>query len=233
MPRWISQIIIFLFSCMFILSASAIAVSPMIVHLQSGGRAYADITVSNPSSKKAYVSIEAKRIENPGEKNEKAIFIKNPKKFGLITSPTKMVIPPNKTRRVRLLLTAPRKNREIIFELMVSPHAGQLKKQEYAGGVRATLKVLVSYGVRVVVLPSKPMASLDIQRKGNQLVVTNNGNINVLLFNGKQCLKETCKKLTMKRLYAGNIWTLPLPYHTPASFSVQDHAGKIKVISSS
>jgi P pilus assembly chaperone PapD len=77
------------------------------------------------------------------------------------------------------------------------------------------VRVLVGYQLLVFVAPAQTGVSLEGQRDGKSLTLTNKGNVNVLLHEGEQCppspSTQPCEPVQGRRLYPGNRFSSPLP----------------------
>lgn len=181
-----------------------------------------DILLTNPSKEKVYLEINVLNVLAPGTPEEKWERAADPETIGLVAAPRRVAIPPGGQRMIRLVNVGGITDQERIYRLHVNPVAG--------GGTELTgkgiaLKVLVGYQLLVVVPPAAPNWSYNGQRAGNQLFLTNTGNSNVFLYDGKQCdLNGDCATLDVLRLYPGNSRTVELPRDAPATYSIT--AGK-------
>ena len=207
--------------------AANISVSPLIVNFTKADQHIQNIRVFNIGDDKAYVRIATSLVKAPGAKNSTNVDIKNPRELGILVSPKKMVIPVGQSRLVRILLTKPVDNDERIYQIKIFPTVGDIHAN--SNGV----KVLIGYGVRVVVRPNDPQPNILITRNGKQITAINKGNTNAILYDGKQCnaAGNACKDLPSHRLFAGNIWEFTAPYSSPVKFS-QNFLGKKSEIAS-
>ncbi len=200
--------------------AASIRLDNVIVHFENGTKSKKDIEVSNTSQETAYVEVTVYEVVNPGEDNEETRVVTDPKNISLLVSPNKTIIPPNGRSFLRLVNLSTPKDKERIFRLKVAPVEGE--GQAHDTGVR----LLIAYGVLVIVEPENPMTDLVYSREGKVITFSNNGNSNILLSNGMLCKektqedeKENCEKLQSKRLYAGNKWSLTLPFEGKVTFN--------------
>lgn len=180
-----------------------------------------DVEVSNPDNEVLYVKVEVLEVINPGTDKEQRILVKNPKKSQFIVTPNKLVVKPGKKKTVRLLNLnkAPQKDR--IFRINLKPVTPPLAATETG------VKVVVGYQLLAIVQPKQAKPELSTNRVGQTITFTNSGRTNILLRSGRQCppgvdiataSESQCKTLPTKRMYAGNTWSLNLPYNTPVEY---------------
>lgn len=177
-----------------------------------------DVIISNPTNEKAYLEIEVLEVTAPGTPDEKWERATDPEKIGLIAAPRRIAIPAGGQRMVRLVNINGYDDQEHVYRLHVKPVSGGAQEVQGKG---FALKVLVGYQLLLVVPPRAPVYALEAQRGGNQLVLKNNGNTNILLYDGKQCdAAGDCATVSNVRLYPGNSRSLELPRDAPVTFSV-------------
>jgi len=191
-----------------------------------------DVWVINDGRERAYVAIDPAEIVHPGLPNEQRVEEPDPEKRGLLVSPTRIVLEPRQRRMVRLVVLGNRET-ERIYRVKVHPveaPAETSKKQTAPKRSGIGIRLLTGYDMLVIVRPANPLAKVSAQRQGQDLVFSNTGNTNALLFNGTQCNAsgKDCKNLPAMRLYAGASHTVRTPYLTPVSYEVQSGATRDK-----
>ncbi len=197
-------------------------VDKSIVVFESGQAPRQDVRVSNSSEDVMYVQVDAYVVENPGTDEEERIKITNPQVQKLVASPNKLVIPPGGQKLVRILNLEPDGDQERVYRINVTPIVPPLEEEV------SQLRIVVAYQILTIVQPSEPRSRLAVERDGQQLIFTNEGNTNVLLSDGRQCspvAPAECEELMSYRVYAGNSWRLDLPYDAPVSYSVRSFDG--------
>lgn len=193
-----------------------------IVVFEPGAAPRQDLKVSNTDPEDVYVQIEVLKVENPGSDNETRTVIKDPKALKLLATPNKLVIPPNGQKLVRIVNLEQNNQEERIYRINVTPIVAPLEEEE------SQLRIVVAYQVLAIIQPDNPKSDLTINREGSKLTLSNTGNTNILLSDGKQCNpleKNICEDLTSHRLYAGNMWELELPFDGPLSYSLRSFDG--------
>lgn len=217
----IRYIVLVLLLLKFSVSTAMISVSPVIIDLQSGKSSVNSqlLKIKNVAMHKIYVQLTPRVIENPGKKNERRKLIADPRKAGLFVTPSKLIIPPKSERTVKVAVIGAPKQTDKIYRIDVAPKVANeyFSKEKLSAG----LQLLISYDVLVIRRPLKPQAIISIQRSDRTVTVTNTGNSNALLFNGKQCVKGRCQSLPVHRMYAGNKWVFKVPAATPVTFEQQ------------
>lgn len=180
-----------------------------------------DILVTNPDKETLFLETEVLQVINPGTHKEERVKITDPDQVKLLVTPDKSIIPSGGRKNVRLLHLGKPPIIEEVYRVNFKPVVGKLHAKE------SGVKILVAYQVLVFIQPERPFIDLSGKREGNKMTFTNNGNINVLLRNGRHCpaglspkASETqkvkqCKNLKESyRIYAGEKWTMTLPENT-------------------
>lgn len=203
------------------LASSALAgvqLDRMIVYFDADKLPRQDILVTNPDKENLYLETEIFKVENPGAENEQRIRITDPDKMQLLATPGKAIVAPGGHRTVRLVSLNPAPKVEEVYRITFRPVVGDLEATQTA------VKVLVAYQVLAFIRPDKPFFDVTAQTKGSDITFSNNGNVNVVLRNGRYCPKgisqnasfatkqEKCFQLDDgSRIYAGQSWKLALP----------------------
>lgn len=182
------------------------------------GKPREDVIISNPTKEKAYLEIDVLEVVSPGSADEKWERAIDPEKIGMIAAPRRIAIPPGGQRMVRLVNLSGYGEQERVYRLHVKPVSGG---SDDVKGKGFALKVLVGYQLLLIVPPRKPVYVLEGQRSGKQLILNNNGNANILLYDGKQCDDAgDCTSVGSIRVYPGNSRAVELPREAPVTFSV-------------
>lgn len=221
-------VVLFLAGMLVTLSASAdMYVDRSIVIFEPDSEPRQDVKVSNTGEEVMYVEVEVFKVENPGDENEERVKVDNPQDLKLIATPNKLIVPAGGQKLIRIVNLASQNDRERIYRINVTPIVPPLEEDTNQ------LRVVVAYQILTIVQPDNPRAELEAVRDGRQITFQNNGNSNILLSEGRQCQPQsddTCQELTSRRLYAGNSWTLDLPYDAPVTYSVRSYDGIKKQI---
>jgi P pilus assembly chaperone PapD len=197
---------------------AGISVSDAIVDFAPGSRPVRDILVRNHDKHPAYIEITARKILNPGLQPEQAEPL-DKKSTDMIISPQKAVIPPGGRKTIRVVSRHGTVDRDVIYRATITPVNVPDKPNAKIG-----VKIVVAYGLLIIVRPAKPTPKLDARRTGKTLAFTNAGNTNIELLTGKQCPpgvtdESKCQKLSGERLYAGLSTTVSLPFDAPVEFT--------------
>lgn len=205
-------------------AVAGIGLSEAIVDFSDPRKQRHDLWVINDGKERAYVAIEPAEIVNPGLPGEKRVTEPDPEKRGLLVSPTRMILEPEQRRMIRLVVIGDRQ-KERIYRVKihpVTPPPGTGAEPAPATRSGIAIKVITGYDALVIVRPLEARANIVTRREGDELVFSNTGNTNALLFNGKQCDSKgkNCKDLPAMRLYAGASETITTPYHTTVSYEV-------------
>jgi P pilus assembly chaperone PapD len=198
-------------------AAADMVISQVIVDFVSPAKRRADIEILNRGRERMYIVVQPSQIVNPGQGSQSRVRIVDPGKHGLLVSPLRMILEPGQRRIVRFAaLTAP-KGKDRIYRVTIKPVVGKLKSK------RTAVKIVVGYDLLVIQRPAKAKAKLSGSRSGKYLVVTNNGNTNALLLEGKQCPRgsKRCAQLPARRVYPGATVRIKLRGRGPVQYLMQ------------
>lgn len=178
-----------------------------------------DVLVANPDEQPLFVDIQVLDVRNPGTEEEARVPVRDPEAIGLIATPRRLMVPAGGQRLVRLVNLNGHGDSERVYRVNLKPVSGPVESEQM--GVR----VMVGYQLLVFVAPEQARVSLDAERRGKRLHLRNDGNVNVRLFQGRQCpggmsREADCVELKGRRLYPGNDHVIKLPYDAPVEFSV-------------
>jgi P pilus assembly chaperone PapD len=216
MPGWVSL-------CLLVLLLGALppssvqaqmVLSTIIIDFEPGKPPRKDVEIRNPGNDPLYIDVTPFRVIDPGGPDERREEMENPRAFGLLVTPKKLIVAPGTRKLVRFVITQPPGETDRIYRVRIAPVSGPIIAEETA------IKVLVGYETLVIVRPLVLNPKIVAQRKGNILTVSNEGNTNVLLGEGKNCdaAGETCETIPGKRLYPGQSWSTRLPYPTSVDY---------------
>lgn len=186
-----------------------------------------DIILTNAGDAALFIDVETARIVGPGTNQEQRLSFTDPRKLGLLTSPSRLKLGPKETRRLRLTLLKRAEEKDEIFRVKITPQPEAFNEEKKG------IRVMIAYDALVIARPPNAAAELEADRQGTQLYITNKGNSNVLYYNGEQCdaNNENCKAIAGKRLYAGTNNLIELPYQdTPVKFLTSSHATETRVV---
>lgn len=198
-------------------SAAAISLNNAVVDFRPGDRPVKDVVVRNHGDKTAYIEVTLTRILKPGEQPEEAVDVDR-KDTQLIIAPRKLVIPAGGRKTLRIISRHQALEKDAIYRAVVKPvgnDAGQTGK--------LGVKVVVAYGLLIMVRPQSLVRRLRAERAGKVITFFNDGNTNLELREGQQCVvnakgEETCQSVSGSRLYAGGSQRVELPLDVPVQF---------------
>lgn len=207
--RYISGVILFVLLSVSLITYGRIAVSPSIVKFVSSESRVNNLQVSNVDDNyPAFVEVIVYKVGTNADASQYLSKLARPGAAGLLVAPTKFILKskgaeqkarPGSYRMIRLSSTQAAGQIEKRYRVVVSPREAPVKIADNIGkqpGIRAGVRVLLSYGIVVSVLPKNPKSNLSIQRSGKMLTVKNTGNLFVRLLNGKQCnSKKVCRSI--------------------------------------
>ena len=181
-----------------------------------------DIEVVSRSEETSYVVSEVYAIENPGDANESRRRVEDPAAEGILVTPDKTILAKGSRKVLRFILLHDLPDKERIYRVDVKPVIKGIKTNDTIG-----IKLLVGYGVLVIVRPHESKPDFQVERQGNVLTVHNTGNTNLLMQGDLQCPSEDanhtlCKVPASLRIYAGRTARLELPFNTKVTYRVWD-----------
>ncbi len=190
-----------------------------------------DIEVSNSDEEqKLYVSVETYEVSSPGTDEEELLSLVGKAVPSFVSTPSKLIINPQASSRVRLLNIDRSGDRERVYRINFLPISRPLELAEEASedNIRTAIEVLIAYQVLAIVLPENPVSKPVIIREGRKARFANEGNTNYILAKGSQCNPAeptVCEELPTRRVYAGNDWQIELPFDGPFTYTVRSHGG--------
>ena len=211
-------------------SSHAMYIDKAVVNFLPEKPARQDIKVINNENENLYVKIDVLEVINPGQPNEQRNLVRNPDKVDLLVTPSRMVIPPNGTKLLRLINLATDIQEEKVYRINITPIAAP--NAEKAEGTK--VNIIIAYQALVLISPLNPTYEVDAKREGKMLSVTNTGNSYVVVKGGEQCPaiknEEECFAIPPKRVYSGVTYRVELPFGEPVTLNVQGVDGLEKTL---
>lgn len=191
----------------------------VIIHFEKDSPNRRDVSVSNGGSEPLYIEVIPYEVTSPGTSNEAKVKIVNPKQAGLLVSPNKLVVQPGSKKVVRFVNLNNKRDAESVYRVLFKPVTGPIQAEETG------VKLMIGYEVLVLAHPQNATANLTEKKRGNQLDLTNSGNVDIYLRQGAQCpaldsVEADCFALPDKRLYPGNTISLKLTNNGPVKYQV-------------
>lgn len=201
-------------------SQARLGVSPVIVDFQPQEPQNSDIELFNDGTERVYVVVEPSEIKNAGTPAEQRIQVPDPQALGLLAAPNRLVLEPGQRKFLRIVMLNEPADSDRIYRVTVKPVVGEIEAP--VTGV----KILVGYDLLVIQRPKLPKTVIRGTRSATVLTMTNEGNTNAELFNGRACdaARLHCKDLPGQRLYAGASWALPIAANDMVEYSVKTGA---------
>ena len=204
---------------------AALGIDRSILVFESGKAPRQDVIAGNSGETNLFLEVEVLEVTSPGTEHEQRTVVRDPESIGFVAAPRRLMVPPGGRRPVRLMNLNGHGEVERVYRVNIKP---VLPPAESSGmGVR----LVVAYQVLVFVAPKKSVVSLESHRDGNRLTLSNNGNVNVLLSNGSQCLMvnaQDCDPVQGRRLYPGNQVVIELPSAAPVEFDVEADGKRLR-----
>lgn len=202
--------------------SAGIYLDKIVVEFNPDGLPREDIVVFNDDTRdNAYVDITIHEVINPGLENEERILVENPQDANLLVTPAKMVVAPGSEAQVRLVSLNQNSANDQIFRVTFTPVLAPFADEGSA------VRIVVAYQALVIVPPNNPNADLSYEANDGVLTFTNNGNSYIKLENGELCgqLLASCVDLMATRLYAGNTWSVELPFDGQVTYRATNNDG--------
>ncbi|GMG87308.1 fimbrial biogenesis chaperone [Biformimicrobium ophioploci] len=189
------------------LASASMQLDKMIIYLDALPNQREDIVVRNPDAETLYLQTEVFRVDNPGQEDEKLVPIVDPRDFMLLVNPRKAVIPSGAQKRFRLMSLESGLEQEKVYRVTFKPVVGEITSD--VTGV----KILVAYQALIFVQPPSGAYELKLEKRGEQWVLRNNGNINVEVSKARWCVSEdSCEDVEFAgRIYGGAEKAIKLP----------------------
>ncbi|MDO6414996.1 hypothetical protein Q4F19_11445 [Sphingomonas sp. BIUV-7] len=196
---------------------AGLTLSQAVIDIQPTHQMAQDIEVWNDSKEVSYVVAQPAEIVAPGQPDEKRVAVEDPAVGGLLVTPQRLILQPQERKLIRIAAVGAREAKDRIWRVIVKPVAGPVSAPVTA------IKVLIGYDVLVILRPETLQSGLKGQRQGNALTLTNGGNTNVEVYEGKVCSPAAptdCQPLPSRRLYAGEQWQQALPREGDVQYRV-------------
>lgn len=195
-------------------SFAGIFLNKVIVEFNPDGLPREDVTVFNDDpNENAFVEITVHEVVNPGTDAEDRVLLDDPQAASLLVTPTRMVIAPGASTQVRLVNLNENNSEDKVYRVTFTPVLPPLTDE------RSAVRIVVAYQALVFVPPARPESNLSWDRTGDSITFANSGNSYVRLESGQICdASGECIELEGRRLYAGNSWTLQLPFSGRATY---------------
>lgn len=188
---------------------AGITLSQAVIDIRPGAPLAHDIEVWNDSTEIAYVVAQPAEIVAPGQPDEQRRAVEDPAAGGLLVTPQRLILQPQERKLIRIAAIGARQATDRVWRVVVKPVAGPVTAPVTA------IKVLVGYDVLVMLRPDAIHSDVRGTRQGDMLTLTNSGNTNVELYEGKLCgaaAPGDCQDLPSRRIYAGSQWQQTLPH---------------------
>lgn len=195
------------------------AISNAILYFESGKADRQDIEVENTGAETLYLSVTPYAVRHPGTPQEQREKIEDPAASGLLVTPNKLALPPNTRKLLRFTNLLADRAEEGVYRVEIAPVSGKLIAEQTG------VKLQVGYEVLVLMQPAQVNADLTSKRQGDRLELTNTGNTNVYLRDGRNCPAQDfsdsrCVALEDKRIYPGGTHAVTLRHGGGAQYQV-------------
>lgn len=194
-----------------------------ILNFYAGGSIREDIEITNAGEEILYLSATVFEINASETGSPMRVELKDPRTAGMLASPNRMIIAPNKKKILRVIARKSPSEKDKVYRIKIMPQLPPVSAKSDNTKKQTGVKVLLGYELLAFIRPIDHQATLNVKKENQTLQLINEGNTNVIIRSIKQCQDENvCKELKGKRLYAGQNWSIKLPYPN----------GKIKIYKS-
>jgi P pilus assembly chaperone PapD len=184
--------------------------------------------ITNDGDGIGYVNIDTYRIKYDGSTMQ-SIEKKNPKEFGLLVSPSKLILQPGQSKKVRVKRFKFGNKTEYMYEVIAKPvprprEIGEETKKSMQTKTTITMAALT----RVFLPPAKLDPQLTAKQSKKVVTFTNTGNTTMQVGRIQICLADNCRKAYAFELYPGMQKTLKLiNTQEKLTYQYRDLKGKI------
>ncbi len=240
--------ILLLFNSLFNLCfAASIAVSPLYYnfktiplldsYIYNGDKSYVDITVTNNLDHTVYVKDNLVRRMKVGTAQAYEVpFDHNPMTFGLIATPTKLVIPAHGESNIRVLNVTKNLMNQRQYYLYVEPVRGEFiaTTNKAVHSIDGGMVIKVRYAVALNTFPKHLTEHLSLRRNKNKLFIDNKGNtfVSYDIYDIK-CPNQSqqCMDNKSNFLSPGSTAVSVLPFDHPAHVTMMADKKAIQLVS--
>jgi hypothetical protein len=164
------------------------AIDRLWVDLDSAKVARSDLVIRNESKDRYYVTVTPSEVIDPGTPQERRVQETDPQKLGLLVTPSRIILDPGQLRAIRVVSLDSNLTKDRIYRISITPQIGELTATPSdTQGHGLAIKMLTAFDALVSVRPGNPVENLVATRQGANLVLSNSGNSNLLLLDGKVC----------------------------------------------
>jgi P pilus assembly chaperone PapD len=191
-----------------------LAVDRLWVDFEPKSTPRADVVVRNESKDRYYVTVTPAEIVNPGTDKEQRVEQADPEKLGLLVTPNRLILEPGAIRSIRIVSLNANLASDRIYRVKISPEVGDIDAPAAGQDHALAIKILAAYDILVTARPHDARAKLVTTRGADGITIRNEGNTNMLLFDGQLCpptvagKDAACDGVGSRRLYPGASWDL-------------------------
>jgi P pilus assembly chaperone PapD len=203
-------------------SFASISVSPLIAEF-TPETPVVDYSIQNIGNQTDYISISINRVSHPGTKLSFSERIFDPRKAGIMVTPSKLVLPANGSRTVRVQLTEAPGDTDKVYEITFTPTLGIKKKTgSSTDGIDASVDIVVAFSAVAIVRPLHPVSTVTAIRKNDTVTFTNKGNTVARITHLEQCPTQTdCKPLNSLTIFGNTDKKITLQNDAPLTYTVE------------
>lgn len=193
-------------------ASAQLAIDRLWVDFEPNVTPRADVTIRNESKDRYYITVTPAEIVTPGTATEKRVEESDPDRLGLLVTPNRLILEPGAMRSIRIVSLNTALVNDRIYRVKISPQVGDIETTSSAPANRdVAIKLLAAYDVLVTARPKDAKARLVTSKTSDTLVIRNDGNTNMLLFDGELCPPQkttACQGVGSHRMYPGTSWEL-------------------------
>ncbi len=197
---------------------AAISVSPLRLEFGDGNNMSKpqNILIKNIGTKVAFVKLKILSIQNLNTKDRQEVPLENKSSNGVFFLPDKLILKPQQSKLVRVMMTEPATDKDKIF-LIESTEVESLDS-------KVKTKAQIIYATSVIVHARNATPNISASRTDHNVILSNSGNTSAKITSHMQCddKDENCQdpRIVMQ-LLAGQTVTVTVPYARPLTYDVR------------
>ena len=188
LARWLSYATVAFIAFASVPASAQMAIDRLWVDLDSSKLARSDLVIRNEGTDRYYVTVTPSEVIDPGTPQEHRVEITDPQKLGLLVTPSRIILDPGQLRAIRIVSLDSNLTKDRIYRISITPQVGAITATTTDSQNHGlAIKLLTAFDALVTVRPGDPVEHLAAARDGTNLVLSNTGDSNILLLDGKIC----------------------------------------------
>lgn len=197
-----------------------------VIFFKPGERPLRNVTVKSRSDVKLQLISRVEEVLDAGTEFERRRESKE-----VLVSPHRFILNGNQSRTTRLIFSGKEPQKERVFRVSFLPTF--LPQDINNPEADDKLTIFTGIGMLLFAQTDSPEFIVGWERKGDTLILSNTGNTNVYLAEGKACsgpLLDSCRSLPQKRLYSQASLPLNIRADEEVTFRTESSGGEISML---